>query len=340
MRVAMTAALMAGAMACGAGDRPAQAPTQAAAARTLVVRDTVVQSSFEASGLAMPVERAVLSTKLMGSVTRVLVREGDRVARGALLAEVDARDVEAKRVQVAASIRAAEAVHEDALTQAARFRALYADSAATRYQLDQVETGLARAEAGLNAARAAGAEVEAVGDYAEIRAPFPGLVTRRHVDPGAFVAPGVPVVEVQQDDRLRLGVTAPPSAARGLRRGQVLEAIIEGRPAHATIEGVFPAGAGAVYTINAVVANPAGEFPAGGAATLRVPQGERRTILLPAAALHREGDLTGVRIQTPAGAELRFVKVAGQDADGGASPALVEVLSGLVPGDVILLGDD
>ena len=88
-------------------------------------------------------------------------------------------------------------LYQDARTQAERFRALYADSAATRYQLEQVETGLARAEAGLQTARASRAELDAVGAYAEIRAPFSGVVTRRFVDPGAFVAPGAPILEVQ-----------------------------------------------------------------------------------------------------------------------------------------------
>lgn len=337
MRAVMTTFLVAGLLACGGETPPAGTSEPAKVARTMIVRDTVVESTFDAPGLAEPVERAILSTKLMGSVTRVLVQEGDRVGRGALMAQIDARDVNAKRVQVEASVRAAEAVHQDAMVQAARFRALYADSAATRYQLEQAETGLARAEAGLNAARAAGAEVAAVEDYAEIRAPFPGLVTRRYADPGAFVAPGAPVVEVQRDDRLRLSATLPPSAARGLRAGLVLQASVEGREVLATIEGVVPAPAGAVYTVNAIVPNSAGALLAGSAATLRVPQGQRRTILLPTTAIHREGDLTGVRIQTPAGSELRFVKLA-----DGATPGagLVEVLSGLRVGDVLLMEGD
>lgn len=336
MRRTILAMLMTGTLACGEAERPGRAQVPASPGQTLVVRDTVIPSTFEAAGIAEPVERAVLSTKLMGSVTRVLVQEGDRVGRGALLAQVDARDIEAKRVQVEASASAAEAVYQDALTQATRFRALYADSAATRYQLDQAEMGLARAEAGLGAARAAGAEVDAVGAYAELRAPFPGLITRRYADAGAFVAPGAPVVEVQRDDRLRIAVTVPPMVAAGLRAGQVVQAAIEGRDVSARIEGVFPAPAGAVYTINAIVANPHGEFLPGSAATLRIPQGERRTILLPAGALRREGDLTGVRVQLPSGPQLRFLKVVVDPA----APARVEVLSGLRAGDIILLGGD
>ncbi len=340
MRAAMVVTVIAGALACGGDDPAARPPEAAASGATYFVRDTVIGSSFEAPGIAEPVERAVLSTKLTGSVTRVLVQEGDRVRRGALLAQVDSRDVDAKRTQVEASVRAAEAVYRDAAIQAARFRALYADSAATRYQLDQVETGLARAEAGLGAARASGAELDAVGDYANINAPFAGLITQRFADPGAFVAPGSPVIEIQRDDRLRISVTVPPVMARELRSGQVLQATIEGREALAAVEGVFPVSAGAVYTINAIVANPTGEFLVGGAATLRIPQGQRHSILLPASALIREGDLTGVRMLTPAGPGLRFVKVAPIPTTAAGSSPMVEVLSGLKAGDVILMKGD
>lgn len=341
MRPAIAAMLMTGTLACGGADPPARPTEAAASGATYVVRDTVIESSFEVSGIAGPVERAVLSTKLTGSVTRVLVQEGDRVRRGALLAQIDARDIDAKRTQVEASVSAAEAVHREATTQAARFRALYADSAATRYQLDQVETGLARAEAALGAARASGAELDAVGDYANISAPFAGLITQRFADPGAFVAPGSPVIEIQRDDRLRLSVTVPPATAQELRAGQVLQATIEGREALAEVEGVFPVSAGAVYSINAIVANPKGEFLVGGAATLRIPQGQRRTILLPASALIHEGDLTGVRVRTPAGTELRFLKVAAiTSAVAAPSFPVVEVLSGLRVGDVILVEGD
>jgi RND family efflux transporter MFP subunit len=337
MRKTVVGVLVLGlAAACGRGapeSSTAQTTGQSTAA-TLTVRDTTIAGSFDATGIAEPMQRATLSTKLMGSVTQVLVREGDRVAKGQVLARIDARDLEAKRAQVDAGIAGAEAMYQDAQTQAARFRALYADSAATRYQLEQVETGLARAEAGLRTARAGRDELNAIGDYADIRAPFSGVVTQRFVDPGAFAAPGAPILEVQDAGRLRVSVTVPPRVAAALRKGQSLEAEIESHTARATIEGAVPAGGGGLYTVNALVENPASAFISGGAATLRIPDGTRKAILIPAGALVQEGDLTGVRVKTGATTELRWVKLGATCGAGGC----VEVLSGLSAGDVILLG--
>ncbi len=323
--------------ACGGGtpERPGGQAAEPAAGPTIAIQETTITASFDAAGVAEPVERATLSTKLMGSVTSVAVQEGDRVRRGQVLARIDARDVDAKRAQVEAGIVAAEAMYNDAVTQAARFRALYADSAATRYQLDQVETGLARAEAGLRTAQAARSELDAVGSYASVTAPFAGVITARYMDPGAFAAPGAPVVEVQDASRLRISVSVPPRVAQGLRRGQKLDATIEQQPASATVEGVVPAQGGGVYTVNALVANPAGAFLPGSAATLAIPDGKRTAILVPATALVREGDLVGVRVRTGTASELRWIRIAAPRAGG-----VVEVLSGLRAGDLIEPGSD
>ena len=339
MRMITGTLLLAGLLAACGGDHPAPGGEVAAAPPAgprLTIADTTITATFEAAGTAEPVERAMLSTKLMGSVTAVLVQEGDRVARGQVLARVDARDIDAKRAQVEAGIAAAEAMYTDAETQARRVRALYADSAATRYQLDQVETGLARAEAGLRTARAARSELDAVGSYAAVTAPFGGVVTRRFMDPGAFAAPGQPVVEVQDASRLRVSVTVPTRVAQALRPGHAIGATIEGQPVSAEIEGVVPAPAGGVYTVNALVKNPKGEWLPGSAATLLVPDGERTAILVPGAALVREGDLVGVRAITPTGAELRWVRLGGSCT--AADCPVVEVVAGLRPGDVILGG--
>lgn len=333
-RAALLAGLLPAALACG---REAQRETGAAppgptpAGSTVAARDTTLPALLEAAGVAQPVRQAVLSTRLMGAVTEVRVHEGDRVRQGELLARIDARDLSAQEAQADARIAEAEAVHRDAAANAERFRALYADSAATKMQLDAIETGLARAEAGLATARAARAQLGAVRAYAEIRAPFAGVVTRRAVDPGSFVAPGTPVVEVEDRSRLRIAVTVAPTAARALAPGQRIEASIESRPVEAVVEGAVPVPGGALYTVNALVDNSGNALVSGGAAVLLVPQGARRAIVVPAGAVVREGDLTGVRVVSAAGPELRWVRV------GRAVGPDVEVLSGLRAGEEVLL---
>ena len=298
---------------------------------TYIVHDTTIDASFDAAGVAAPIQQATLSTKLMGTVTDVLVREGDRVAAGQVLVRIDARDLSAKSAQVAASIAEADAMHRDALAQANRIRSLYADSAATRAQLDAAETGLARAEAGLEAAQAASSELGAVSSYSTVRAPFAGIVTKRFVDPGAFAAPGAPLVAMQDVSTLRISASTTPDIARGLRRGQTLAALVERTPARVTIEGIVPAMAGSLYTINALVPNPDAELLAGSRATLTLPTGPRRVLVAPSLAITHEGDLTGVTLRTVQGDDRRWVRL------GPTLGGMVEVTAGLRSGDTVVV---
>jgi RND family efflux transporter MFP subunit len=295
------------------------------------VHDTSLEATFEASGIASPLRQATLGTKLIGTVLEVFVKEGDAVGAGQPLVRIDARDLTAKQAQAAASIADAEAMHRDAVTQAGRIRGLYADSAATRAQLDAAETGLSRADAGLRASRAAAEELRAVSSYALVRAPFAGVVTKRFVDPGAFAAPGAPLVSVQDGHQLRITVNATPDAARGVRRGQSVAAKIEGRPVTAVVEGVVPAASGNLYAINALVANPGGSILPGSTATLLLPAGMHTGLVVPAGAVTRQGDLTGVIVRTTEGDEMRWVRV------GQSLGTMIEVNAGLRAGEQVVV---
>ena len=334
VRFPMLGAVLALGMACHRTPAPqpnVEHPSMASASETYTVHDTTVDASFDADGVAAPIQQATLGTRLMGVVTDVLVREGDHVEQGQELVRIDARDLTAKSSQVAASVAEAEVFHRDALTQANRIRALFADSAATRAQLDAAETGLARAEAALRTARAATSELEAVASYSVVRAPFAGVVTKRFVDRGAIAAPGAPLVAIQDMSTLRISASTTPEIARGIHRGQTLDALVERTPVRVTVEGVVPAMAGNLYTINALVPNPNAAFLAGSKATLTLPTGQRRAFVVPSRAITREGDLTGVTIETTQGIDRRWVRL------GRAMGDVTEVTAGLRAGDRIVV---
>jgi RND family efflux transporter MFP subunit len=320
-------------VACGSPEPKAfaKAPVTASDATPVAVLDSVIAATQDADGVAAPFQQAMVSTKLMGAVTEVMVREGDLVSAGQALARIDARDVDAKGAQVAASVAAAEAAQANAAVQLKRIRALYADSAAPKAMLDAAELGFAQADAGVRAAKGAAAEVASVKDYAVVKAPFAGMVTKRFVDAGAFAAPGAPIVQIQDASRLRVTVTAPPEAAHLAKRGATIDALIDGKPATATIEGIVPSLAGGVYSINAIAANAGNTLASGGAATLLIPSGTRHAMLVPTAAIVKNGDLTGVRVRKAGVDDLRWVRI------GHTVGRYTEVLSGLSASEEVLV---
>jgi multidrug resistance efflux pump len=131
------------------------------------------------------------------------------VAKGQVLVRIDASEIDAKRGQVTAGVQGAGRCTRTR-TQAERIRELYRDSAATRAQLDAVEGGPRTRRGRLSQARAAAREL---GRWAAMRRSRrrSRASTRRYVDPGAFAAPGAPLVTVQDASQLRLRATVSPT---------------------------------------------------------------------------------------------------------------------------------
>jgi len=299
--------------------------------RAVTVIDSLLPDIAEAVGTATPLLSSTMSTKLMATVSAVHVHVGDRVRRGQLLVSLDVRDIDAKASQASGNLAGAEAMLADAEIQVARMRALYADSAAPKAQLDAAEAGLARARAAVLGARGGVAEAAAVREYGAVRAPFEGVVTQRFVDPGAFAAPGAPLIMVQQSGSLRVTALVPPTMRAA--RGATVDVSIEGVATTGTIEGVVAAPSGGLYTVNVIVPNRDGAFASGGSATVFLPGSERMVRLIPTASVTREGDLTGVLIRANDVTERRWVRL------GRARGMLVEVLSGVDAGDVVMVRD-
>src|SRR5690606_5697548 len=84
----------------GSSERAVASTVERAPGEAVTVVDTVIEATLDAAGVAEPIAQSTLSTKLMGTVTAVLVREGDRVDAGQPLVRIDARDLAAKQSQV------------------------------------------------------------------------------------------------------------------------------------------------------------------------------------------------------------------------------------------------
>lgn len=317
--------------ACSTSETPrAEAATPPPAPATATVVDSQIEDVTPFPGTAVAIREATLSTKLMATVAEVTAVEGARVAAGAIVAKLDARDIAAKQVQAAAGLATAQSAHAEARLHADRIRSLFDDSAATPAQRDAAEASLARATAAVDQARGAEAELRALVDYAVIRAPFAGTVARRFVDPGAFAAPGAPLLTIVDDAALRVRVEIPLDHARALRHADRVTVRLGAETVGATVEGIAPAG-GNLYVVNAIVPNTDRRHLPGTPAALEVPRGQRRALLVPTAALRQDGDLIGVDVETAAGPVRRWIR------RGATLGVHTEILSGLSAGDRVVI---
>jgi RND family efflux transporter MFP subunit len=171
--------------------------TDAIPVRVMALSPASSHTVIKASGQLTTDEETILAFKTAGIVSRVVVREGDAVRKGQLLATLDLTEINAGVAQ-------ARIAAEKAQRDFRRASNLYADSVATLEQLQNAETAAAVAARQLEA-------TEFNRSYSEIHAPADGYVLKKFVNAGQVVSTGDPVLVTnavnQGGWRLKVGVS-------------------------------------------------------------------------------------------------------------------------------------
>ena len=183
---------------------------------------------------------AELAFELGGRVLRVLVDEGDEVAAGDVLAELDTERLRAQRVEHVAEQAQARAERDLARLRDGRAQRLVSEDVISPQDGDDTRLALAARESAL--ARV-GARIERIDvDLAKstLRAPFAGRVASRAVDEGVVVDAAVPVLRLLETGRPEVRVGVPRHVAATLVEGEWREVEIGGRVHPARVRSVLP----------------------------------------------------------------------------------------------------
>ncbi len=195
-------------------------------------------------GVLIAGEAVDIAPRIAGRVAQVHVRVGERVAAGALIAEMDSALL-AEEVRAAeAALRAVEAASREADVGVAEAtwlvdgeRAAVAAGTSPRNNLEAAELALQKAKAVADRARSTLAEqrtrlAAAQSRHVEtaIRTPFAGTVAIRYRDAGANVSAGAPIVRVVGDGEVRLRFAVPPERVDRLAVGTEVDVQIETQP--------------------------------------------------------------------------------------------------------------
>lgn len=319
-----------GATACGQSVATTP-PPRSPAEPTLTVRAETLTTAITVHGVLQARQQAEISTRMMARVSEVPVEVGARVRAGEPLLRLGTDDVTANRLKAAAAQAAARAARDEAARQLARMDTLLQADAVSQVQRDQAALALSQADAHVAVAEAAVREVETAAGYATIVAPFSGTVVARYVDPGDLANPGMPLLLFQSEGQRDVVLAVPPDVAANLRAGDTLAVSTpDDRRAAARIRAIASGADPRTGTVEVLAAAPA-EWPTGIAVTALVPAGTHVGIAIPLPSIVRRGQLTGVRLATPDGAVLRWVRLGRSTPD-----QRVEVLTGLTPGELVI----
>ncbi len=188
------------------------------------------QVAAEGRVVTYPGGEVVVGTERSGRLVRVLVDEGDTVARGALLAELEGDEIRASLAEAKAHVTELDAEVHLAQLNLQRREELAAQQIVSTLDLDQAKRDLETARARGATARAAVDRYEAQLRKTRIVAPIAGSVIARHAQGGEMLDSGARVVTLANLARLRIEGEADEADAGALALGAPVTITSEGFP--------------------------------------------------------------------------------------------------------------
>jgi RND family efflux transporter MFP subunit len=335
-------------------------------ARLDLANDLVLTAEFE------PFQQVDLMAKVSGYVRSISVDIGDRVRTGRVLATLEIPEMEDDLTRAAASIdqaqaeivtaadelHRAEAAHEMAHLSYSRIADVlkrepglvpqqevdeaHSHDLVAEAQVSTAKSNLKTAEQHARVSRADQGRVETLHKYLTITAPFEGVVTKRYANVGAMIQAGtstqaMPVVQLSQNNLLRLILPVPESSVGRVRVGETVDVrvpslgrIFPGRVARLA-EKVQPSTRTMDTEVD--VQNPTLTLIPGMYAEVNLHIAESRGALaIPLDAVDRSTSVA--RAYVVAEGVIRIVPVT----LGLETNQSVEILSGLKEGDAVVVG--
>ena len=289
-----------------------------------------------ASGKIESQNSANVSTRMMGYVTKVHVKMGQKVSQGQLLVSINNTDLQAKKAQVDASILQATAAFNNAKKDYERFQNLFAQQSASQKELDDMTSRYEMAKAGLEGAKQMRNEVMAQFSYANITAPFSGEVTNTFVKEGDMANPGMPLVSVEGNGLMQVMAMVTEGDITFIKNGMPVTVLV--KSSNQQLKGKVSEVSGSAtntggqYLVKINLDKSDATILSGMFVNVQFPIERTKAksestksdkVLVPEAALVKQGQLTGIYTVSNNVAILRWIRT------GKSSGNQVEVLSGL-----------
>ncbi|MFN0167563.1 MAG: efflux RND transporter periplasmic adaptor subunit [Bryobacteraceae bacterium] len=352
------------AASCGSPEAPraAKGSEEApVAVKTVGVALADLPQAYEATGTVRARATSMLSARIMSYVQEVRAQAGDLVKQGQVLVVLDARDLDAGKRQAEAvfhearagipeadhAIAAANAQLKLAGTTLRRMDDLFRKKSISNQEYDEVAARMQVAQATYDMAVARRAQLDAkirqteaavrgasvTRDFAEIRAPFSGVVTERRAEPGSVAAPGTPLLVLEQAGAYQLEASIEESRIGTIKAGTRVTVVLDAldQPIETRVSEIVPMLDPMARSFIAKIRLPAAaNLRSGLFGRARFAAGSRRALTVPEEAVRRQGQMEMVWVADGGIARNRLI-TAGERSAGSA-----EILSGLSEGDRVI----
>ena len=274
-----------------------------------------------------------------GRIGRIYKKQGDRVRKGDLLAELDLTTLQLQNKQARAAVAVAEAAYKDAQMNFERMKKLYDSKAISQMQLEKTQLGLEAADTQMKSAKANLDLVDYMLKNSSMRAPFDGIIAAKMLEEGDMINPMMgmsPGILILMDlSQVKVAVDVPSEEIEKIAIGQRCRVKVSSLEKEEFEGEVYSKNLAAdpvskTFKVEIRINNPKLKIKAGVFADIALEYlRHENVLLLPLTALLR-GD-RDVMVFNNGVADKRRVLV------GPKNGTNFEVLSGVAPGEKVLI---
>jgi len=324
-------------VSCGKADRAKSSRSEAAPREVSVTHAELrpLERALHVVGTLSARDEATVAAEVAGKIEETHVDFGDRVTNGQVLALIDFTAYEVLVRQSGANLARANASAANAAQNLKRIRDLQKDKISSASELDEAIAADRQRRADVKAAEAADAIAQLNLERSRVHAPFDGAVAQRIATVGDYVAIGAPIIKLVKTDPLRLRLDVPERQALAVRMGQTVRVAVEGDTNlySGTITRIAPGirEADRMLQVQADVPNRGGLRVGLFARAQIVVNDHEEGVTVPPNALTTFAGLEKVVLIKEGKAMERTVTT------GRRGPGWVEIITGLSPGEAVVL---
>jgi multidrug efflux system membrane fusion protein len=208
---------------------------------TALVKDGAVADTLQTLAVVQPDRSSTVAALVQGTLLEVRGREGDRIAAGQLMARIDARVLQDAVEAAQARLGAAD---EDLRKQQMIFerdKSLFASRDIPQQTFDVSKAQLEASRASKVVAQRAYESALTSRGYADVTAPYSGVITARLVEPGDVAAPGKPLFSLQVQGHVRVLSKVSQDVLSRLRVGCAVTFSANGQTLVSRVSRIYPA---------------------------------------------------------------------------------------------------
>jgi RND family efflux transporter MFP subunit len=281
-------------------------------------------------------DRSPARARIGGTLVELSVVEGDEVAAGQELARIVDDKLDFQLAALAAQREALAAQLANAEADLQRGEDLLKNGVTTTQRVDALRTQVDVLKGQIASLVAQSDVVAQQAKEGVVLAPVAGRVLDVPVAKGAVVMPGEPVAVVGGGGTF-LRIAVPERHATALEAGDKIVVSEGGADREGVLARVYPLIEGGRVVADVEIEGLPDAF-VGARMLVRLPVGERAALMVPAAEVVTRAGLDFVGVQGPEGPALRSIVPGGMHVVDGVE--MVEVISGLVAGDVVVPASD